>query len=196
MRAAWSTLGRAWLPALACLAAFATAPAAEARRPNILVVLADDLGFSDLGCYGGEIPTPRLDALAAGGLRFAQCYNSSRCCPSRASLLTGLTPHQAGIGRFVGRGSTPGYLGRPADRAVTLAEVLRPAGNATFAVGRWHVNVPGPTERGFDEFYGCVHSHSRQEDDPPLLATADQIEHAVAIEIGDVDPALAAVLHP
>ena len=81
-----------------------------AARPNILLVLADDLGFSDLGCYGGEIRTPNLDALAAHGVRFTQCYNSSRCCPSRASLLTGLYPHQAGIGRFVGTGENlPGY---------------------------------------------------------------------------------------
>src|SRR5712691_10161968 len=79
-------------------------PAAENRsnRPNVLIILADDLGFSDLGCYGGEIRTPNLDRLAADGLRFTQAYNSSRCCPSRASLLTGLYPHQAGIGRFVG----------------------------------------------------------------------------------------------
>src|SRR5262249_34392908 len=71
-------------------------------RPNVLFFWADDLGFSDLGCYGGEIRTPNLDRLAADGLRFTQAYNSSRCCPSRASLLTGLYPHQAGIGRFVG----------------------------------------------------------------------------------------------
>src|SRR5476651_1563897 len=73
--------------------------AAEAtNRPNILLILADDLGWSDLGCYGGEIKTPNLDALAANGLRFTQFYNCTRCCPSRASLLTGLYPHQAGVG--------------------------------------------------------------------------------------------------
>jgi len=149
--------------------AVAPVPAAEPPRPNILVILADDLGFSDLGCYGGEIPTPRLDALAAGGLRFRQCYNSSRCCPSRASLLTGLTPHQAGIGRFVGQGSLPGYLGTLAARAVTLAEVLRPAGYATFAVGKWHVNEPGPIARGFDEFYGFVHGYAVDAFDPRMM---------------------------
>jgi arylsulfatase A-like enzyme len=151
------------------LAWAAAAGAADAPRPNILVILADDLGFSDLGCYGGEIPTPRLDTLAEGGLRFTQCYNSSRCCPSRASLLTGLTPHQAGIGRFVGRGSAPGYLGRLADRAVTLAEVLEPAGYATFAAGKWHVNLPGPTERGFEEFYGFVHGYAVDSFDPRMM---------------------------
>jgi arylsulfatase A-like enzyme len=161
-----------WQGVVVCglgIAAIAPAGAADAPRPNILVILADDLGFSDLGCYGGEIPTPRLDALAAGGLRFSQCYNSSRCCPSRASLLTGLTPHQAGIGRFVGRGTAPGYLGRLADRAVTVAEVLAPAGYATLAVGKWHVNVPGPIDRGFDEFYGFVHGYAIDAFEPAMM---------------------------
>lgn len=133
---------------------------AQAGKPNILIVLADDLGFSDLGCYGGEIRTPNLDALAAGGLRFTQVYNSSRCCPSRASLLTGLYPHQAGIGRFVGAGKLPGYRGHLTDRCVTLAEVLGKGGYGTYACGKWHVNEPGPTQRGFDEFYGFVHGYS------------------------------------
>ena len=94
---------------------------------------------------GGEIRTPNIDALAANGLRFTQCYNSSRCCPSRASLLTGLYPHQAGIGRFVGpEGRLSGYLGRLSDRCLTLAEVLRPAGYSAYACGKWHVNEPGP----------------------------------------------------
>lgn len=98
-------------------------------RPNILLILADDLGWSDLGSYGGEIKTPNLDALAAKGLRFSQAYNSSRCCPSRASLLTGLYPHQAGIGRFVGRDSgMAGYRGRLNETTATLAEVLQSAG--------------------------------------------------------------------
>lgn len=155
--------------ATAWSAAVTAAPATDSPRPNVLVILADDLGFSDLGCYGGEIPTPRLDALAEGGLRFRQCYTSSRCCPTRASLLTGLTPHQAGIGRFVGQGSLPGYLGRLADRSVTLAEVLRPAGYATFAVGKWHVNEPGPIERGFDDFYGFVHGYAVDAFDPRMM---------------------------
>lgn len=74
---------------------------AERARPNILVILSDDMGFSDLGCYGGEINTPNLDALAAGGVRFTQFYNTARCCPTRASLLTGLYPHQAGVGHMM-----------------------------------------------------------------------------------------------
>lgn len=145
-------------------------PAARAgERPNILLILADDLGWSDLGCYGGEIRTPVLDSLAEHGLRFTRCYNSSRCCPSRASLLTGLYPHQAGIGRFVGGGRLPGYQGRLADRCVTLAEVLAPAGYATYACGKWHVNDPPPTDRGFREFYGFVHGYAVDSWNPGMM---------------------------
>lgn len=150
-------------------ALFAAAVAGEAKRPNFLVILADDLGYSDLGCYGGEIRTPNLDALARDGLRFTQTYNSSRCCPSRASLLTGLYPHQAGIGRFVGGGRLPGYQGRLAGNCVTIAEVLRPAGYATYACGKWHVNTPGPIERGFDEFYGFVHGYAVDSWNPSMM---------------------------
>ena len=138
-------------------------------RPNILLILADDLGYSDLGCYGGEIRTPNLDALAEGGLRFKAFYNSSRCCPSRASLLTGLYPHQAGIGRFVGGGELPGYRGHLTDRCVTIAQVLKPAGYNTFAAGKWHVNTPGPIARGFDEFYGFVQGYAVDSWDPSMM---------------------------
>jgi arylsulfatase len=155
--AAWSVAASAWA-------------APPAPRPNILVILADDLGWSDLGCYGGEIRTPHLDRLAAGGLRFTQCYNSSRCCPSRASLLTGLYPHQAGIGRFVGGGDKlPGYRGRLHDRCATLAEVLGPAGSATFACGKWHVGEPGPVARGFDGFFGFLHGYGLDSWNPRML---------------------------
>lgn len=130
------------------------------ERPNILIILADDLGYSDLGSYGGEIQTPNLDGLANNGIRFTQLYNSARCCPSRASLLTGLFPHQSGIGDFVGADKGfPGYAGRLKSSAVTLAEVLQPAGYRTFSAGKWHVNKPGPTERGFEEFYGFTESY-------------------------------------
>jgi arylsulfatase len=135
-----------------------------------LILLADDLGFSDLGCYGGEIRTPNLDSLAANGLRFTQCYNSSRCCPSRASLLTGLYPHQAGIGRFVGNGAgLPGYRGRLSEQCVTLAEVLGKSGYGTYACGKWHVNEPGPTQRGFDEFYGYIHGYAVNSWEPGMM---------------------------
>src|SRR5262249_51777753 len=99
------------------------------------------MGFSDIGCYGGEIHTPNLDALAAGGLRFTQFYNTGRCCPTRASLLTGLYPHQAGVGHMMeDRGAEfPGYRGDLNRACVTIAEALRPAGYRSYMVGKWHV---------------------------------------------------------
>lgn len=141
-----------------------------AERPNIILILADDLGYSDLGCYGGEINTPNLDSLAAGGVRFTQLYNSARCCPSRASLMTGLYPTQAGIGDFTSdkpnptRG--PGYLGRLSDQCATIAEVLKPSGYGCYYVGKWHMHQEtGPVERGFDEFYGYTRAHSHDQYD-------------------------------
>ena len=95
------------------LLAAASSRAADAPpRPNIVVILVDDMGFSDIGCYGSEIPTPNLDKLAAGGLRFTQFYNTGRCCPTRASLLTGLYPHQAGVGHMTEDRGEDGYRGR------------------------------------------------------------------------------------
>ena len=127
------------------------------QRPNIVLIMADDLGYSDVGCYGGEIETPHLDALAAGGLRFTQFYNTSRCCPTRAALLTGLYPHQAGIGHMGGDDGLPAYRGFLNDQCLTLAEALRPAGYTTLATGKWHVGAkPGqwPLDRGFDRYWG------------------------------------------
>lgn len=139
-------------------------------RPNVLVILVDDLGYSDLGCYGGEIPTPHIDALAKGGLRFTQAYNSARCCPSRASLFTGLYPHQTGIGSFVTekpdeeRG--PAYLGHLNEACVGFSQVLKSAGYRTYMVGKWHMGQPGPIAHGFDEFYGFTHGYSQDQWDP------------------------------
>jgi arylsulfatase A-like enzyme len=138
--------------------------------PNILLILADDLGYSDLGCYGGEISTPNIDELARCGVRFTQLYNSARCCPSRASLMTGLYPSQAGIGDFTTTNPSPdrgpGYLGRLNERCVTLAEVLKPAGYGCYYVGKWHMNEEtGPIQRGFDEFYGYTRGHSHDQYD-------------------------------
>ncbi|UCH63467.1 MAG: sulfatase-like hydrolase/transferase [Fidelibacterota bacterium] len=134
-----------------------------AARPNIILIMADDMGFSDLGCYGGEILTPNLDRLAAGGIRFARFYNAARCCPTRASLLTGLYPHQAGMGDMVSRPGSPKppgpYQGFLNDRCVTIAEVLREAGYHTLMSGKWHVGESRPhwpTDRGFDRYYGLV----------------------------------------
>jgi arylsulfatase len=136
----------------------------------MIVILADDLGYSDLGCYGGEIKTPSIDALAADGVRFTQLYNSARCCPSRASLMTGLYPSQAGIGDFTTSKPSPtrgpGYLGRLNDQCVTLAEVLKSAGYGCYYVGKWHMHEQtGPIRRGFDEFYGYTRGHSHDQYD-------------------------------
>ncbi len=139
-------------PLLGFLALFCGALRA-AERPNIVVVLVDDMGFSDIGCYGSEIPTPNLDALATGGLRFTQFYNTGRCCPTRAALLTGVYSHQAGVGHMVEDKGVPGYQGRLNDQCATFAEVLKPAGYFTAMTGKWHVGQAAgvtPWGRGFD----------------------------------------------
>ncbi len=130
-----------------------------ARRPNVLLILADDMGFSDLACFGSEIHTPHLDRLAAGGLRMAQFYNAARCCPTRASLLTGLYQHQAGVGQMDGNLGTPQYQGFLNDQCLTIAEVLKGAGYNTYMSGKWHVgNAKGrrPRDRGFDRYFGLI----------------------------------------
>ncbi len=127
--------------------------AAVPAKPNIVVILVDDMGFSDIGCYGSEIPTPNLDSLAANGLRYSQFYNTSRCCPSRSALLTGLYSHQTGVGNMMENQGQPGYQGHLNDTCVTIAEVLRPAGYFTAMVGKWHVGQEQgvtPWGRGFD----------------------------------------------
>ena len=133
---------------LVAFAACASLPAADLQGapkgdqvPNIVIILVDDMGYSDIGCYGSEIDTPNLDRLAAGGLRFTRFYNAARCCPTRASLLTGLYPHQAGIGGMVsGNAKKSGpYQGYLNDRCVTIAEVLGRAGYSTYMGGKWHV---------------------------------------------------------
>ena len=142
------------------------AEGAPRRRPNIIVILSDDMGYSDIGCYGSEIRTPNLDGLAARGLRFTQFYNTARCCPTRASLLTGLYPHQAAVGHMMEDKGLEGYQGNLSRRAVTIAEALKPAGYAAYMVGKWHVTPHvkpegpkhnWPLARGFDRFYGTIH---------------------------------------
>jgi len=144
----------------------ARADAAPAPRPNSIVILADDMGYSDAGFMGSEIHTPNLDRLAHEGVTFTQFYNTSRCCPTRASLLTGLYPHQAGIGHMVWTDShLPGYRADLSHDTPTLAEVLKPAGYATYMVGKWHLTINDtadkpkdnwPRQRGFDHFYGTI----------------------------------------
>ncbi|MBP7052496.1 MAG: arylsulfatase [Phycisphaerae bacterium] len=129
------------------------------ERPNIVLIMADDMGYSDIGSYGGEVHTPNLDRLAMGGLRFSQFYNAARCCPTRASLLTGLYPHQAGIGHMVADQGHPAYQGYLNDRCLTIAEALKPAGYHTLMAGKWHVgeNRPHwPVDRGFDHHFGLI----------------------------------------
>ena len=160
-----------------------TAMGKNNERPNIILILADDLGYSDLGCYGGEISTPHLDYLAANGIRFSGFYNTSRCCPTRASLLTGVYNHQAGIGEMTTDRNIPGYRGFMTENTVTVAEVLKDAGYHTGMVGKWHVSntvvqqTPEaqlrwlnhqeshplfspieqyPTKRGFERYFGNV----------------------------------------
>jgi arylsulfatase len=151
--AAWAAV---LLAAAASLLQPSRAAAATPPRPNIVVLLVDDMGFSDIGCYGSEIPTPNLDKLAANGLRFTQFYNTGRCCPTRASILTGLYPHQAGVGHMGEDSGVPGYSGRLNDRCVTIAEVLDGAGYFTAMSGKWHVGQNHgvvPWERGFQRSF-------------------------------------------
>jgi len=134
-------------------------PKKAAKRPNIVLIMADDMGYSDIGCYGGEVNTPNLDRLAAGGFRFTQFYNAARCCPTRASLLTGLYPHQTGVGHMVGNRGYPAYQGYLNKRCVTIAEALKMAGYNTLMSGKWHVGEKRPhwpVDRGFDKYYGIV----------------------------------------
>jgi arylsulfatase A-like enzyme len=148
----------------ACLACFlavrADAIPSGTDKPNIVIIMTDDMGFSDLGCYGSEIETPHLDGLAKRGLRFTQFYNTGRCCPTRASLLTGLYQHQTGVGAMMNdQGpANPGYRGRLMECCVTLAEVLGPAGYRTIQTGKWHVGEQKawwPSARGFERTYSC-----------------------------------------
>lgn len=152
------------------------------ERPNIILIMCDDMGYSDLGCFGSEIRTPNIDRLAANGLRFTQFYNCGRSCPSRASLMTGLYPHQAGIGEMMNDRHLPGYRGDLSSNSVTIAEVLKSAGYHTYMSGKWHVtNVPygenmhkvskhnWPLQRGFERFYGTLHGAGSYWDPSALV---------------------------
>lgn len=162
-------------------------------KPNVILIMVDDMGFSDIGCYGSEIATPNIDDLAAGGIRFSQFYNSARCCPTRASLLTGLHPHQAGIGHMVADFGEPAYRGFLNEKCITIAEVLGDAGYVTLMSGKWHVggdyplNVwdrvnqgdathPTPCQRGFDHFYGTLAGSGNFFDPHTLMRDDEYIE--------------------
>jgi arylsulfatase len=140
-------------------AAILPAQSPKPPRPNIVVIMADDMGFSDIGCYGSEIPTPNLDRLAANGVRLTQFYNTARCCPTRASLLTGLYNHQAGIGHMVQNAGLPGYEGYLNNHCLTLGEVMKAAGYRTAMAGKWHVGEDRPhwpADRGFERYFGLI----------------------------------------
>lgn len=136
------------------------------KTPNIILIMSDDMGYSDIHCFGGVIRTPNLDKLAANGIRYTQFYNTARSCPTRASLMTGLHPHQAGIGHMVDNPQEPeGYRGELNENCVTIAEVLKTAGYKNYCVGKWHLtgkakkgqdNSGYPLQRGFDEYYGII----------------------------------------
>ncbi len=144
--------------------------AAAHTRPNIILILADDMGFSDIGCFGSEISTPNLDKLASRGMRVSQFYNNPRCCPSRASIMTGLYSQQAGMGMMTsdfGRYPYPGYVGDLSAQTLTIPEALKLAGYNTAMVGKWHLTpLPNeapsvgkhnwPLQRGFDRFWGMI----------------------------------------
>jgi arylsulfatase len=156
-------------------------------RPNIVVILVDDMGFSDIGCYGSEIPTPNLDKMAAGGLRFTQFYNTARCCPTRASLLTGLYSHEAGVGHMTEDRGEDGYRGDLNNRCVTIAEVLRTAGYRTAMTGKWHVtkfvNPPNdkqkfnwPRQRGFEHYFGIIQGGADYFRPQPLTCENEHVQ--------------------
>lgn len=156
------------LLAILLVALSAAAGAYAAEKPNIIYIMSDDMGYSDIGCYGSEIATPNLDALAANGLRFTQFYNTARCCPTRASLLSGLYPHQAGVGHMMEDRGYDGYRGDLNRNCVTIPEALKSAGYRSYMSGKWHVTPKTrpntdadkynwPVQRGFDRFYGTIH---------------------------------------
>ncbi len=186
-----AALGAAGLWTLRSLGSnFPWNPQGTSAKPNVILILADDMGFSDIGCYGSEIRTPNLDRLGQTGVRFSQAYNNARCCPSRASLLTGLYAHQAGVGHMVVNYGIPAYQGYLRTDCMTIAEAMREAGYSTWMTGKWHVggsqvpndpstwhpgapDQPSPLNRGFDKFFGTLGgagSYYR----PPILMDQDK----------------------
>lgn len=178
----------------------------QSNRPNIVVILADDMGFSDIGCFGSEIQTPALDSMAKKGVRFTQMYNCARCCPTRASLLTGLYPHQAGVGHMIqDRGVGPAYQGFLRDDCVTIGEALQEADYCTCYAGKWHASSgiplvgdpvaepgeygnPYPVSRGFERFYGTLagagsyyYPHALMEQDRRIEPDSEDFYYTDAI---------------
>ena len=160
-------------------------------KPNVVLILNDDMGYSDIGCYGGEIDTPNLDRLAAAGLRFSQFYNTARCSPSRASMLTGLHPHQTGVGILTYDSGPEGYAGNLNHRCVTIAQALKASGYKSYMSGKWHVasSLTKPTDtwplqRGFDEFFGTIIGAGSFYDPSTLTRGNENIEHEAKADPG------------
>lgn len=171
-----------------CLVSGAGLGAAEPARPNVLLILADDLGYSDLGCYGGEIATPNLDGVARSGVRFTQFYNTARCWPTRAAILTGYYAQQ--VRRDAVPGVVSGVKGTRPEWAVLLPEMLRPLGYRAYHAGKWHVDGK-PTRAGFDRSYS-LDDHDRHfapknhlKDDQPLPAVAAKDGYYSSTAIAD-----------
>ena len=170
-KASRATVGRTTAESTPYWPAPASAPAGA---PNVVYVVFDDLGFADLGCYGSEIATPNIDALAAGGLRYTNFHTTALCSPTRAALLTGRNHHSVGMGGLADWDlGFPGMRGRIAKSAGTLAEMLRLQGYNTFATGKWHLTPTfetspagpydqWPLQRGFDRFYGFLEGETNQ----------------------------------
>jgi arylsulfatase A-like enzyme len=155
------------------------------QKPNIVLIMVDDMGYSDLGCCGGEIQTPNLNNLADNGIIFTHFYNTARCCPARASLLTGLYPHQAGMGWMTAANlGSKGYSGDLDSDCRTIAEVLKPEGYSTYMSGKWHLTYDQftspegpkhswPCQRGFDRFYGTTKGGGSYYNPPSLTLNND-----------------------
>lgn len=161
------------------------------RRPNVVVILCDDLGFSDIGFFGSEIDTPNIDALAARGAPMVNFHSTPLCSPSRAALITGLNHHEAGVGNLAHADcGFPGYRGQLEDNVATAAEVFRNNGYRTLMAGKWHLSRPDdhsdagdranwPLQRGFDRFYGFMESGLTNLHEPNLL---HEDNHAIEVE--------------
>jgi len=154
------------------------------KRPNIVLIMNDDMGYSDLQCYGGEIETPNLNRLVNQGIQFTQFYNTARCSPSRASLMTGLHPHQTGIGILTDDHSPDGYPGNLNTQCATLAEILKPQGYSTYMSGKWHMahdfqheKHTWPLQRGFEKFYGTIAGAGSFHEPNTLTRGNDNIDH-------------------
>jgi len=153
------------------------------------------MGFSDIGCYGSEINTPNVDRIAQEGIRFTQFYDCGRCCPTRASLMTGLYPHQVGFGLMTDKVDEGAYRGDLSDSCATIAEALKEGGHHTLICGKWHLTPPEspsqhnwPLQRGFDKFYGTIlgagsyfDPASLTDDNTPIRAASEGFYYTDAI---------------